>query len=239
MIPKTLIILPGWGGSHKTWAEFIALAKNEFSQVRVIDLPCFGNEPCPKEVWGIEEYSNYVKQKFESLKIENVILMGHSFGGQVATYLVAQNPQICEKLILTGAAVIRPKRTLKRLLFGSLAKCGKLVFTLPGIQKIQPLAKKALYRSADSPDYTKTSGIQQDIFKKVIRQDLVHLLPQITVPTAVIWGEKDSYTPLRHGNIIASKIPQAQMHVIIKGTHGLHLTKKSELLERITQFLKS
>ena len=51
--PYSIIILPGWGGSHETWHDFVTLLAPQVSDVRVIDLPCFGTEPCPKEVWGI------------------------------------------------------------------------------------------------------------------------------------------------------------------------------------------
>ena len=38
-----------------------SLAQRDFNVV-CIDLPCFGTEPCPTSVWGVEEYSNLVRQ---------------------------------------------------------------------------------------------------------------------------------------------------------------------------------
>ncbi|PIR76574.1 MAG: hypothetical protein COU32_01370 [Candidatus Magasanikbacteria bacterium CG10_big_fil_rev_8_21_14_0_10_42_10] len=232
-----LVILPGWGGSHEMWADFVALAKPHFQDVVVIDLPCFGNEPCPKDVWGVEEYANFAKERIAQLPNYPIVLLGHSFGGAVATQLVANNPNIASKLILSGAAVIRPKNYLKRALFGTMAKIGKCCIAILPSQKLKNLAKKILYRVADSPDFSETSGIKRDIFKKIIRQDLQHLLSTISIPTCIMQGTDDTYVPYRHGKRIAEGIRSASFVVIEQGRHGLHLKKTADaLLSAILEF---
>jgi len=261
-----LIILPGWGGSHETWVDFVALAKPHFQDVVVIDLPCFGDEPCPKDVWGVEEYANFAKKRIDSLRHsegpkgleesrekqrdlstldslrsssirDDIILLGHSFGGAVATQLVVTNPDIASKLILSGAAVIRPKNYLRRCIFGTMAKIGKCCIAILPSQKLKNLAKKILYRVADSPDFSETSGIKRDIFKKIIRQDLQHLLSTISIPTCIMQGTDDTYVPYRHGKRIAEGIRSASFVVIEQGRHGLHLKKTADaLLSAILEF---
>lgn len=230
------MILPGWGGSHETWQEFIALAQQKFTVV-CIDLPGFGGVPCPDTAWGVKEYATFVASKFRHFNISKCILLGHSFGGQVATYLAAKHPELIEKLILSGAAVLRPRRPLRRLFFGVIARTGKLLFRLPFVEHFGLWARKVLYRSADSPDYSKTSGIQRDIFKKIIRQDLRELLPGIRMPSLVIWGSNDQYIPASQGRKIASLIPKAQFVMIPRATHGLHRHHPQELLQLIDAFI--
>lgn len=234
--PK-LVIIPGWDGTRETWLKFAEIAGQNFD-VEVIELPCFGNQKCPDEVWGVEQYSNFVKDKILRYKKQdtNVSLLGHSFGGQVAVYLISNNDNLVDKLILSGAAVFRPKKTLKKALFGILAKSGKIVFRLPILKKFDKLVKKVLYRAAQSPDYTNTSGIKREIFKKVTSQDVSDLLPKITVPTLVVWGDKDVYVPLAHGEKIAGLIPNAKFEVIKDGTHGLHIKNSEKLFEIIKNF---
>lgn len=233
---KTLVILPGWGGSHETWKEFIALAEKEF-QVVCIDLPCFGTEPCPSSVWGVEEYAAFALKKIHAASDRPVILLGHSFGGQIASYIAATAPECVEKLILSGAAALRPKQTVRRAFFFLIAKCGKLLFKLPIIEKFDVLAKKVLYRGIDSPDYAETAGIKKDIFRKIIREDLAHLLTGITAPTLLLWGKKDSYVSLALGKKIHRLIPNSQLIVIEKGKHGLHLTHREQILAYIRSFV--
>lgn len=236
--PK-LVILHGWGGSKLSWKLFVKKA-NEFFDTEVIELPCFGDEPCPQEVWGVEEYADFVKVKVKSIKgKEKIILLGHSFGGQIATYLAANNSELIDKLILSGAAVYRPKKSIKRLIFGMLAKSGKILTSLPGLKRFQPLAKKVLYKTAQSPDYGKTDGIKKEIYKKVIRQDVSHLLPNIQTPTLVIWGDRDSYVPLTYGRKITKELPNAQLEIIKGGTHGLHIKETKKMINIIKKFIES
>lgn len=232
----TLVILPGWGGSHKTWADFVALAKPHFKDVQVINLPCFGNEPCPDSVWGVEEYANFVKSKIENQN-SKIVLLGHSFGGAIATHIVATGPNIIDKLILSGAAVYRPKNYVRRSVFWLLAKIGKIIFSTPPLKNRTTFAKKLLYRSASSPDYAHTDGIKRKIFKKIIRQDQSHLLSSIQVPTCVIHGTMDTYVPMHTGKRIAQNIPNALFFAIDNGTHGLHIKHAQHLLSLILQFL--
>lgn len=241
MITNTyrLIILPGWGGSQHTWAPFVNHIQSAFADIQVIDLPCFGNEPCPKEVWGVAEYAHFVEQKIRALPAAPTVLLGHSFGGQVATYLVATNPGICDTLILSGAAVYRPKKWIKRAIFWSIAKVGRSLVRLPIIKNHAALAKKLLYAAADSPDYRHTNSIQRAIFQKVIREDVSHMLASIACNTLIVWGEKDRYTPLRYAKKLHQSIPHSTYRVIKEGTHGLHLHQQETLAQTIIDFLSS
>ncbi len=231
---QTLIILPGWGGTKETWKAFTDLAKRDFD-VQVINLPCFGDEPCPNEIWGVEEYSNFVKSKISNIKYP-ISLLAHSFGGQVAAYFASQNPEMIDKLILFAPALFRQRRGLRRLLFGVAAKVGKLIFKLPYIEKFDVWAKKLLYKTADSPDYNSTSGIKREIFKKIIRQDLTQFLPKISMPTLMIQGTLDKYVPLKDSKKAVKLIPNAKLEIIPMGRHGLHFQQPENLLKIIKQF---
>lgn len=235
MNKPTLVILPGWGGSSDTWKDFIALAMRDF-RVECINLPCFGNEPCPSVVWGVEEYANFVISKFRHFDISKCVLLGHSFGGQVAAYVAAKHPEYISHLVLVGAAAIRPWRPIRRLFLYGIAKMGKFIFRLPIIEKGSTWGKEMLYKAVGSRDYNETAGIKREIFKKITREDLKHLLPVIAVPTLVVWGTKDRYVPLRYGKRIARLIPRAELQIIRGGGHGLHLTHRNELVEMLRVF---
>jgi pimeloyl-ACP methyl ester carboxylesterase len=232
----TLVILPGWGGSAETWKEFIALAEKDF-RVVCIDLPCFGTEPCPNTVWGVEEYADFVLEKIKKIDDQHIIFLGHSFGGQVAAYLTATQPRICQSLILLGAAALRPKRRLRRAFFGVMVKCGTLFSYIPWLKKVSILAKKVLYKAISSPDYLETDGRKREIFKKVIRQDLQAYLSKISVPTLLIWGTHDSYVSLALGKKMQTLIPGSRLNIIRDGQHGLHHTHAETVLGYIRSFI--
>lgn len=231
---QKLVILPGWGGTKETWQKFTDLAQRDFD-VQVINLPCFGDEPCPNEVWGVEEYAEFVKSKVH--KVHKVTILGHSFGGQVAAYFASQNPKMIDKLILFAPALFRQRRGLRRLLFGAIAKIGKLFFKLPFIEKFDVWAKKLLYKAADSPDYSGTSGIKREIFKKIVRQNLTQILPKISTPTLLVQGALDKYVPLKDSKRASKLIPNAKLEIIPLGRHGLHLQSPEILFNVVKQFV--
>ncbi|PIZ95918.1 MAG: hypothetical protein COX80_03000 [Candidatus Magasanikbacteria bacterium CG_4_10_14_0_2_um_filter_33_14] len=237
--PK-LIILPGWNGSKQTWSDFVLLAESDF-EVEVVELPCFGAEPCPSSIWGVEEYAKFVSGKIKALKQDNqeTILLGHSFGGQISTYLLAHEPNIVDKLILSGASVYRRPESIRNKIFKFIAKCGKIVFSLPVLNKLAGFMRKILYKSAGAGDYNKTEGIKRDIFLKITKQDMSKYLPQIKVPTLVVWGDKDAFVPVKDATLIAENIADSKLEIINGGTHGLHLWKKEELLNIIKNFIKN
>ncbi|EKE18977.1 MAG: hypothetical protein ACD_9C00180G0001 [uncultured bacterium] len=232
---KTLVIIPGWGGTAESWKDFLGLAQQDF-EVHFIEMPFFGSGIIPESVWGVENYAQYVNEKISAL--DEPFLLGHSFGGQIAVNMAANNPEKYSKLILSGAAAIRPKYTVKRILFGFLAKIGKMVFSLPFLARFEKTARKVLYKTADSPDYDKTSGIKREIFQKIIRESQADLLPKISIPTLVVWGSRDSYVPLARGKQIAKLIPSAEMKIIRDGRHGLHINDTQEFLSIIKEFLE-
>ncbi|MBU1987422.1 alpha/beta hydrolase [Patescibacteria group bacterium] len=78
--------------------------------------------------------------------------------------------------------------------------------------------------------------MKRDIFKKIIRQDLIYLLHKINIPTLIIWGTRDGYVPLSDGKKIARLIPNAKLEIIKNGKHGLHLQCPEKLLEVILRF---
>lgn len=231
-----LIILPGWGGSRVTWAEFIALAEKHFDVV-CIELPCFGTEPCPKEVWGIPEYAAFVQKKVKTIPKnanQKRILMGHSFGGQTAAYIAGNKLIDINGLILAAASVVRPKHSIKRSVLFVLSRIAKL----PGIRGFFQKYREQIYNRIGSPDYTKTKGVQQEIYKRIIRQDQTSVLSNITVPTLLIWGKNDRYTPLRYGKRIANLIKNAELQIIPTGTHGLHHKTKTLVMKHILFYVQ-
>ncbi len=260
-----LIVLPGWGGTDETWKDFTNIASKDFD-VQVINLPCFGDEPCPDTVWGVEDYAEFVKRHLErrmnevnpkskdpqvksdeegdssvqlrSAQNDEIILLGHSFGGQVASFLIANNPGLVDKLILSGPAVFRPKKKIRRIIIAGIAKTGKWIFRLPILEKADVEIEKIFRRLTRSQDYADTSGIKRDIFTKVIREDLTEVVKKIKIPTLIIWGTKDTYVPVKNAYKLNKLVQNSKLEIIKKGKHGLHIQQPEVLLEKINGFLK-
>jgi len=59
------------------------------------------------------------------------------------------------------------------------------------------------------------------ILVKVVNEDLRPLLKDIKAPTLLIWGDKDTATPLYMGKIMEEEIPDSGL-VILEGQDIIH-----------------
>ena len=80
---NNLIFLHGWGQNIEMMMP-IAKPFIKNSNVLIIDLPGFGLSEEPKDVWSIYDYAEMVYKLSKSLKMDNPILIGHSFGGKIS-----------------------------------------------------------------------------------------------------------------------------------------------------------
>lgn len=71
------------------------------------------------------------------------------------------------------------------------------------------------------------------------QEDLSPRLPQVTMPTLLLWGDADPVSPLAVGKHLASLLPHAHLHVIAGGDHGLAETHAATVAPLIDAHLAS
>lgn len=201
-----IILMHGWGCNLTTLASIEKVAVENHT-VYNVDFPGFGESQEPTEVWGVEKYTQLIEEFIKLEKLENPILLGHSFGGRVGILYSSRNQ--VKKLILVDAAGVKPRRSLKYYFKVYTYKIGKrlmpLIYGKDGAQKrIEEMRAKR-----GSSDYNNASPMMRAILSKVVNEDLKHCMPKITAPTLLIWGENDTATPLRDAKIMEKLIPDA------------------------------
>lgn len=235
-----IIILHGWGSSSKRWEAVRGQLERQGYRVYIPDLPGFGDEPPPPKPWSVSDYAHWVKDFADKNNLQKFFLVGHSFGGATAAVFAAQYPQMVERLILVSAALRRQKKAKQRI-FLAISKISKAFFSPPLCSKLYPLAQKALYKLAGVNDYItptiQKSPVMKETFRKIISEDLVHILPKIVTPTLIVWGEMDFVTPLSHGRLIQQKISGAKLEIISGADHNLNIKAPEKLSEVIAGFL--
>lgn len=201
-----ILLLHGWGCNHTTLASIQQIVA-EGMHVFNIDLPGFGKSQEPLEVWGVEDYTRLIERFIDIHKIENPTLLGHSFGGRISILLSSRNK--VNKVVLTDAAGVKPKRSMKYYL---------KVYTYKTIRYVLPLllGKKLGHEMLDkyrgrsgSSDYNQATPMMRAILSKCVNEDLKHVMPLIKAPTLLIWGENDTATPLSDAKTMERLIPDA------------------------------
>ncbi|HEY9093666.1 MAG TPA: alpha/beta hydrolase [Candidatus Cryosericum sp.] len=219
-----VILLHGWGGQAASMMPLIVALETRY-RVLAFDLPGFGESNPPPEPWGTPEYAEFVWKAAKSLGIVCATYVGHSFGGRVAIWLAAHHPEAVQALVLIDAAGIRQPATPGRRVRSFFYKAGKAVLRLPFWRSRTMALQERLATRFGSPDYRATSGVMRGTFVKTVTLDLLPCLPDIRVPTLLLWGDKDEETPLSDGKTMECLIPESRLIVVAGAGHFSYLDK--------------
>ena len=171
---KPLLILHGWGGSSDSWISVQEILSKKGYEVVCPDLPGFGKSSNPSKGWDNDDYIDFILKFTEKIGFKNFSLLGHSFGGGLATKFTVKHPERVKSLILCDAAIIRDKKrlTLRQKFANFLAKIGNIFFSAPFFEKnFYPFARKIVYKIAGVQDYYLAKGTMKETIKKVFKED--------------------------------------------------------------------
>jgi len=116
-----------------------------------------------------------------------------------------------------------------------VAKTGKVVLgLLPFLSEEK--TKKLCYKLSGIKE--EQDSLRMETKKAVVKEYLSRYLPQISVPTLVVWGEHDQILLLRVGRELAENIPNAKHKVILGGSHSVHKEKPQEFNKIVNEFVE-
>jgi pimeloyl-ACP methyl ester carboxylesterase len=90
---------------------------------------------------------------------------------------------------------------------------------------------------AGSSDYNNASPRMRAILSKVVNEDLCHLMPKISAPTLLFWGENDTATPLSDAKRMEKLIPDAGLVTVAGAGHYAFLENTPLFLRVVESFL--
>lgn len=219
-----VLLVHGWGGSSESLRKLAELLSAKHKAI-IVDLPGFGQSETPPPEWGTAEYATVLVELLKHLKIKKADYFGHSFGGSLGIYLV-DHTNVIDHLILCNSAY---KRTGKVSPFARAAK-----HLLPGNNA--PL-KLMLYRIFfRGSDLAKFPHVEQN-YRRIMKEDLSMIVPEIKVPTLILWGENDTITPVSFAHDLHEKIKGSKLVIFPDTRHALPLRQPELLVEPIEAFI--
>lgn len=232
-----VLILHGWGIGSDAWVEIGQKIAHQGYWIVIPDMPGFGKTPPPAQAWNFDDYLAWIKNFAQAIKLNEFILIGHSFGGALSAKFAAVNPQMTIKLVLCAAAVIRRQRLgFRQKIAQLLAKNKKIGEKLSS--RLYFFLRKIVYQIGGAKDYAAAQGVMVQVFKNVAGYDSLKYCRQIIAPTLIIWGDKDRETPLSDADEINKAIAGSKLEIIKGAGHKLHRTHSQILAQKITEFIK-
>ena len=235
-----LLLIHGFGGSTFGYRDVMEPLAARGWHVIAIDLPGFG---LSEKSWG-RDYSHKAQATFalavlDQLKVGRAVLLGHSMGGNVISWMLTLAPERVAGLAYIDAAVVQPKSGVS-----SSPSAAALLLDVPPIRRLtrivirnafspatfgELLSSAFAVKSAVTPTLVAgyaASSLLRDwdlALLGIIRDGAKNALPETiatlsavagTPPTLILWGRDDSWVPLASGEVLHADLPDAAWVVL-------------------------
>lgn len=254
-----IVFMHAAGGWSETWRDALDACPARGFHCIAPDLPPLGFSQRPADDdYSLQRQAQRLVALLDALRLKQVVLVGHSFGARATVETAMLAPRRVRALVLVDPALsldagAEPPFLIRALLnHPSLrAELSAAVLTNPAFTRRlltlfvadpavatpervavyqRPLSVKGTARAAVDwlPTLLTTVGSPRSAVRAAYQG--------LSMPTLLIWGEKDSTTPLEQGRDLQHLIPGARLTVIPKVGHMVPLENPAEFQGRLFDF---
>ena len=234
-----ILLIHGITGSAETWDEVIPFLSDRYTVIAP-DMLGHGDSAKPRGDYSLGAYASGIRDLMRAIGHDSATVVGHSLGGGVAMQLAYQFPEMCERLVLVSSGGLG--REVSMFLRAATLPGAEWVLPLLASNRVLSAGGTVgnVLRSAGlraGPDlgemwkgfsslgdgearqafiYT-LRGIVDPGGQRVSARDRLYLAK--TVPTMLIWGERDPIIPVSHAYSTHEQIPDSRLEVIEGAGH--------------------
>jgi len=226
------------------WAPQREFLRSEY-RVITLDLRGYGENPSEAERTPLSVFAADILELLDSLAIDRFILGGLSMGGQIVLECYRQFPERIAGLVLadTFAQLDTAERkqlrldTANRLIVEGMKEYSReelpRMIAAHHVQTMPDVAEHVLRMM----ETTSPVGAASALRGRAERIDYTSLLQQISVPTLIIVGDQDQYTPVSDARFMQERIPGSELVIINDAGHMPNLEQPAEFNVKLTEFL--
>jgi pimeloyl-ACP methyl ester carboxylesterase len=219
-----VLLLHGFGASLHTWDAWAALLEASHRVIR-IDLPGFAlTGPDPTGDYSDARATVVLTALLDRLGVAQADVVGNSMGGRIAWRFALAEPARVRRLVLVapdgfagpgrGYGAAEPVPPLMHLLPYAMPR-GMLRATLaPAYADASRMTEADVDRAHD---LLRAPGVRHAIITRMAQhalEDPRPLLPRLTQPILLLWGEHDRLIPASHGQDWLAVLPRAELVVL-------------------------
>ena len=252
-----LLLLHGIAGSRETWAPLIPALADEFTVIAP-DMLGHGCSAKPRGDYSLGAYASGARDLLLALGHESATVVGHSLGGGVAMQFAYQFPLHTERLALVSSGglgeevnVILRAATLpgSELVLPLITKAwvthtGRRIARLLDAVGLQPSADLTEiargYASLADPEAREAfictaRSVIDHRGQRVSARDRLYLAD--SVPSLIVWGERDRIIPSFHGRRAADEMPGSRFELVEGAGHFPHLDQPIAFCRLLARFI--
>ena len=211
------------------------------------DLRGYGLSQSSDTKTGLDVFANDLVELADQLGLERFVLGGLSMGGQIVMQLMADHPGRVEALLLadTFAGLDTPEARQARYdTAGRVTQEGMESYAEELLPKM--ISKQTRETRPDVEAHVRKmmrnaprEGAAAALRGRAERPDYTPGLSKIDVPTLVVVGSEDEFTPVADAELIHRKVPGSALVVIEGAGHLPNLECETEFDEALSTFLNS
>ena len=229
---EVLMLLHGLFGALSNWEAVVSHYSKHF---RVI-IPMLPIYEMPIKEAGLEGLREFTERFVAMKKLEKMMIMGNSLGGHVGILYTLKNPEKVTKLVLTGSSGL-----FENTMGGSYPRRGsydyireRVAYTFydPNVAS-KELVDEVFETTKSIPKCMRIVAIA----KSAQRNNLALELPNIKIPTLLVWGLNDTITPPMVGYEFNRLIPQSELKFIDKCCHAPMMEHPEKFNQMVEDFL--
>jgi pimeloyl-ACP methyl ester carboxylesterase len=256
---QTIIFIHGLGSYMPAWKKNISVLKNNYRCI-AIDLPGYGKSSKAKYDGSMQFYARVVSQFIDALALKNVVLAGHSMGGQISITAALAFPDKINKLILAAPAGFEQFDKGQKQWFREVFTPDLVKFT--SVEAIKTNLAFNFYNMPDDATFMIKDRIEMrsakedfawycyivpENVKGMVNAPVFDYLKDIKQPVLTLFGKYDNLIPNRYLNggttekyarEGAEHIPDCQLIMVDKAGHFVQFEQPDVFNQAVIEFLK-
>lgn len=255
---ETIIFIHGLGSYLPAWKKNIDELSKSYRCI-AIDLPGYGKSSKNPHSGLMTFYAKVVADFIDKLALGNVILAGHSMGGQISMVAALQYPEKVKKLILVDPAGFEMFHPGQRLWFKDVMSPNLVrLTTVEAIEtnlasNFYNMPKDAMFMIEDriamrtADDFENYCYAVSQSVTGMVDEPVFDKLKYIKQPTLIFFGENDNLIPNRYLNpgktepiakAGANQIKNSKLVMVPKCGHFMMFEKPEIFNTEVQNFLK-
>ncbi len=250
-----LVLLHGVGTSSGEWSWVLPdLARDHL--VFAIDLPGYDGSYEPPD-YSPAFTASFVNSFLDAVGVERAVVVGNSFGGLVALHLALSEPERVSALVLSDSAglgrAVNPglvalsspgvgglTKRLAKTRIGAAQRAlqrALLLFSRPW--RIPWKWVKDQYKLAQLPNFTDATlgSLRNALSATGQREVLLDQLPQLRMPTLIVWGIEDRLLPYSQAKEAIALVQDGSLELISNCGHLPHVERPERFASALREFL--
>lgn len=242
--PSTVCFLHGWAANHHVFDHLIQALPSDYTYLN-LDLPGHGAIDDYPDAFDIVAIADQLAEQIPN----QTHLVAWSLGGLIAMYIAARHPHKVKSLVLTStfAKFLYSEDYLAGLKTPALAKMIDL-FGADYPKYMKQFLQLQMMYSPDNKDMVEQlipaitqygcPSALKDALSAIEKSDARGILPKIHAPTLLIFGNKDTITPVAMAHYLQENIANSSCYIVDKAAHAVFLSHETEFIDTITPFWK-